>query len=104
MAYRKRAKMSAKLAAMRAGKERARLARPAPEYPPTLPELRRTIIVVDHDFGEVTHRIDLYRTARVDCYRAVADGRPWKNRIGWSRVLATLRKSFPRLPSPRSLP
>jgi hypothetical protein len=58
---------------------------------------RRTIIVIDNDFGTVVHQIDLYATNRIDCYRAVADGVEWKKRIGWSGVLECLRKSFVRL-------
>ena len=82
---------------MREAKERKRLESPTPAYPAQLPELRRRIIVIDYDFGEVVHQIDLYRTNRVDCYRAVADGRPWRDRIGWSRVLEGIRKSFLRV-------
>jgi hypothetical protein len=89
--------MSAKLAAARAAKARLRLERPAPDYPLELPELRRTIIVIDRDFGEVEHRLDLYRTNRRDCYRVVADGVEWKKRAGWSQVLAAMRKSLPRV-------
>lgn len=70
---------------------------------PDLPLLRREVVVIDYDSGDpITHTLHLYRTSRVDQYRAVADGQPWKDRIGWSRVLAGLRKSFLRLPSPRS--
>lgn len=86
-----------RLAAMRRGWERARLDGPAPEYPPTLPDLRRQIIIRDFDFGEKIHTLDLYRTDRVDCYRVVADGVEWKERIGWSKILAGLRKSMPRV-------
>lgn len=89
--------MSAKLAAARAAKERLRLDGPAPDYSVCLPELRRTVIVIDHDFGEVTHRLDLYRTNRIDCYRVVADGVEWKKRAGWSSILAGLRRSLPRV-------
>lgn len=98
--YRKRLKHSKKLAAMRAAKERKRLECPAPEYPAELPGLRRTVIVVDHDLGTVEHRIDLYKTNRVDCYRAVVDGKPWRDRIGWAKVLEGLRKSLPRVCAP----
>jgi hypothetical protein len=52
------------------------------------------------DFGRVEHRIDLYRTPRIDCYRAVADGVEWKRRVGWSKVLAGLRVKFPRVRAP----
>ena len=56
-----------------------------------------TLIIIDYDFGKVEHRIDLYRTPRIDCYRAVADGVEWKRRVGWSKVLAGLRVKFPRV-------
>lgn len=97
MAYRKRTQCSAKLAAMRAAADRNRMENPAPDYIPRMPELRRTLIIVDHDFGTVEHRIDLHRTDRIDCYRVVADGREWKKRAGWSTVLEAVRKSFIRV-------
>ena len=100
MTYRLTAKAVAqrkKLEAMRIGRERARMARPLEERAPDLPDLRREIIIIDHDFGERMHRLALYKTDRVDCYRVEVDGRPWKNRIGWSAILAGLRKSMPRV-------
>src|SRR2546422_8578274 len=39
--------------------------RAEPRYPRELPTLRRTLIIIDHDFGTVEHRIDLYRTRRI---------------------------------------
>lgn len=87
----------ARLEAMRRGRERARLDGPVPDYPQALPELRRQIIIRDFDFGEKIHTLDLYQTDRVDCYRVVADGVEWKERIGWSKILAGLRKSMPRV-------
>ncbi len=95
--YRRRKTGSKKLQAMRAAKEQKRLAGPVPEYPVELPDLRRRIIVIDYDFGKVVHIVDLYRTDRRDCYRAVADGKLWRRRIGWSRVLAGVRKRFLRV-------
>jgi len=63
-----------------------------------LPELRRVIEITDYDSGQpATHHIELYRSDRIDCYRAVVDSRLWKARIGWSRVLEGLRKALPRL-------
>ena len=97
MTYRKRNKCSAKLAAMRLAAEQSRMANPAPDYIPRVPALRRTIIVIDHDFGDVEHRLDLFRTNRIDCYRVVADGVEWKSRAGWSSILEALRKSFIRV-------
>jgi len=67
-----------------------------------LPDLRRTVIVIDYDSGQpVARRIDLYRTPRVDVYRAEADGAPWAV-MGWSAVLAGLRKAIPRKVSERT--
>ena len=97
MPYRKTKRTREQVERMKRGKAAARLARPAPDYAPALPNLRRRIIIIDHDFGERRHVIDLYRTDRIDCYRAEADGKPWMLRIGWSRVLAGLRKSLPRI-------
>lgn len=97
MAYRKTRRSKETLARMKAGKDAARMARPAPDYPPALPELRRRLIVIDFDFGEKIHTLDLYRTNRVDCYRVVADGVEWKKRVGWSKILAGLRMSMPRV-------
>lgn len=97
MAYRKTKRSSEALARMQAGKTAARMARPAPEYPPELPDLRRRIVIEDFDFGHSVHVLELHRTNRVDCYRAVVDGKPWKARIGWSKILEGLRKSLPRV-------
>lgn len=97
MAYRKTSKYRQQLANMRAAKEAKRLTGPAPEYPAQLPELRRRIVIEDFDFEQKIHVIELFRSDRVDCYRVVVDGVPWKERIGWSRILAGLRKSMPRV-------
>lgn len=85
---------------LRAARERRRLEGAGPRYPRELPAQRRTLIIVDYDFGTVEHRIDLYRTRRIDCYRAVADGVEWKRRIGGSKVLAALCVKFPRVRAP----
>ena len=66
------------------------------------PHLRRRITIEDFDgAGPRTHVVELYRTSRIDSYRAVVDGREWQSRIGWSRVLDGLRRALPRLLSPR---
>jgi hypothetical protein len=91
-----------KLEAMRRGKDAARMARPASGRAPDLPELRREVVVIDYDTGQpISHTLHLYRTGRVDTYRIEADGKPWK-RGGWSKALEGLRKSYVRVPSPRS--
>ena len=72
----------------------------APAWQP--PELRRRITIEDFDGAEpCVHVIELRRTRRIDSYRAVIDGKPWLDRVGWSRVLDGLRKAMPRLASPR---
>jgi hypothetical protein len=67
---------------MRAAKAAKREAGPAPDYPASLPDLRRRIEIRDFDFGETVHVIELFRTNRRDCYRVVADGVEWKELIG----------------------
>jgi len=100
MAYRvtkKAAAVRRKMAAMREAKECRRLERGESERQRELPDLRRIVFVVDFDFGMTIHWIDLHKTDRIDCYRVVVDGKEWKRRIGWSGVLAGLRKSLPRV-------
>ena len=78
------------------------MARPAKGRAPELPTLRLEVIVIDYDTGaSISHTLHLYRTRRVDTYRIEADGKPWKCG-GWSKALEGLRKSYPRVPSPRS--
>jgi hypothetical protein len=93
---------AARLEAMRRGKDAARLARPAPDYPAPLPELRMRITVERFDFAGERHVFELRRTRRVDVYAVTVDGQPWQ-RCGLSAVLAGLRKACPRVSSPRSL-
>lgn len=101
MVYRKTEKSirnAAICARMRAGKARKRVEGESPDYPAPIPELRRTIIIIDYDNGLYDqHQIDLYKTPRIDQYRAVVDGKEWKKRIGFSAVLAGIRKSMPRV-------
>ncbi len=103
MSYRITTRQRERLAAMRAAKERKRIEGAAPDYPADLPHLRRRIVIIDYDHGRTVNRLDLYRSDRIDCYDVHVDGRPWKRRIGWTRVLEGLRKSLPRVLSPRSI-
>lgn len=99
--YRKTRKYQQHCATMRAAKERRRLEAEPVERPGALPDLRRRITIEDFDSGQrVAHVMELYRTGRVDCYRAVADGKLWRHRIGWSKVIEAMRKSFPRVSAP----
>jgi len=88
-----------KFANMRRARERRRMESDAPEYPRELPELRRKIVITDYDFGEKVHVMELYRSDRSDCYKVLVDGRLWKKRIGFSRILAGIRKALPRINS-----
>lgn len=101
MTYRqtaKAAKQAEICARMREAKGKKRMDGDAPDYPRMLPNLRRTIIIIDYDNGLYDqHQIDLYKTGRIDQYRAVVDGIEWKKRIGFSGVLAGIRKSMPRV-------
>ena len=97
MAYRKTRRSIETLARMRAGKDAARMNGPAPDYPAPRPELRRRIVVENFDFGHETHVLEFFRSDRVDCFRVVVDGKEWKRRIGFSKALAGLRKSMPRV-------
>ncbi|HCG5126697.1 TPA: hypothetical protein NJZ01_004596 [Vibrio parahaemolyticus] len=66
--------------------------------PQSIPELRRIIEITDYDSGEpITHKLELYKTDRIDCYKVLVDGKLWKKRIGWSNILAGIRKALPRL-------
>jgi len=95
--FKKRTGCSKKLESMRRGKERKRLDGDAPDYPIELPELRRKIVVTDYDYGDVTHVFECFKTNRVDCYRVLIDGKLWKKRVGWSNILAVIRKGFIRV-------
>jgi hypothetical protein len=101
--YRRTRKYSEKrLAAMRQGKERARMEQSAPYYPPALPDLRIRITVERFDVGEESHIFELRKTRRIDQYAVFVDGEPWRV-AGLSTVLAGLRKATPRLMSSRSM-
>ena len=97
MTYRVSKKRREQLAQMREAKAVKRIDGEPPEYPAIPPLLRRRIVITDYDFGERVHTLDLYRSSRIDCYDVHVDGKPWKKRMGWSRILSGLRKSMPRV-------
>ncbi|GAA6203940.1 hypothetical protein [Thalassotalea sp. SU-HH00458] len=66
--------------------------------PQDIPKLRRVIEITDYDSGKpITHKLELLKTDRIDCYEVIADGKLWKERIGSSNILAGIRKALPRL-------
>lgn len=104
MAYRRTKKYDAnRQRAMQEGKARARMSRPAPDYPASLPDLRLRITVERFDPGaEGAHVFELRRSRRVDQFRVFVDGEPWKV-AGLAVVLEGLRKATPRMLSQRAL-
>lgn len=102
MTYRRTSKYSAeRLRAMRDGKTRARLNREIDERAPELPELRLRITIERFDAGPpATHVFTLLRSRRIDQYRVLVDGQPWRV-AGLSVVLEGMRKATPRLLSER---
>ena len=100
--YRRTKKYSAaRLAAMQAGRARARMEREAPDYPQPLPDLRMRITVERFDFGLESHTFELLRSRRVDQFRVLVDGKPWAV-AGLARVLEGIRKASPRVLSSRA--
>ena len=87
-----------KYAKARAAREEKRIKGIHPEYPSELPKLRRLINITDYDTGiPITHQVALYRSNRIDCYHVYINGKLWKRRVGWSKILEGLRKALPRL-------
>ncbi len=81
-------------------RQRARLEREPPEYPPDLPDLRREVLVVDYDSGvPVIHHSLLTKSDRMDGYFVTENGVRWQGRHGWARILGTIRQRFPRVRS-----
>ncbi len=46
------------------------------------PVLRRVFEITDYDSGEpITHKLELYNSDRIDCYKVHVDGKLWKNAL-----------------------
>ena len=88
----------ARLASARAAKERKRLEEAILADRIDLPDLRLVIEITDFDNGSpVTHRVELYRSDRIDCYNVKIDGQIRLPRFIWSRILEGLCKALLRL-------
>jgi hypothetical protein len=60
-------------------------------------KIRRVIEITDFDSGKpIVHKLELYKTDRIDCYDVYLDVAIWKKRIGWSQILASIRKAMPQ--------
>ena len=87
-------------AACQAGKQRARMDRPAPDYPPDMSGHARQIVIRD-SFTGIEHRFDLqvYENRR-DRYRVTVDGGMCLPKpMGWTDVVEMAGKSFVRVGS-----
>ena len=68
-----------------------------------LPNKRREIMIINHDFGTVEHHFECYKTNRIDCFKVTVNGKLWKEKIGWSKILEGIRLSIPPVQSPYSI-
>ncbi len=81
-----------------AAKARKRMAAPPPDYP-IAPDYARPVrqLVITDLIANQSHTFTLFISPhRIDQYRVEVDGKPWKDRIGWSRILAAVRRSQAR--------
>jgi hypothetical protein len=52
-----------------------------------IPNLRRVIDIPDFDSVKpIVHKLELYKTDRIDRYDVYVDCAIWKKRIGWSQI------------------
>jgi len=101
--YRKRRrgsrKYNEKMAVMRRGKERKRLEREPPYYPPDpTTDALREIIIIDRVGATTTHHFKLYDSGpghRCDNFRVVVDGQTL-GVLGWSKTMVRAREAFIR--------
>jgi len=101
---RRREKMQNISRQMHAAKARRRIeAGDGEPIVPLLPKVRRTVIVIDRDFGLRVNVYRLERTNRVDCYWPHRNGAQLGRRMGWSAVLEQVRKDHVRVMSDRNL-
>ena len=76
-------------------KARKRMELPQPDYPAALDYLRpiKEITIVDHRNGERHHFVLFYCPKRRDMWRVELDGKEWRKAIGYSALLAAIRKA-----------
>lgn len=105
--YRRRTKGSQKYnqAAMRDGKNRARMARPVEDRLPSREgKLCLRFTAENFEFDEsIKHVFELVGTKRCDSYRVFVDGVELPKLMGRTAVTVLARKAFPRVLSTRNL-
>lgn len=61
------------------------------------PALRRIIVVIDLDSGRpLVRMMQLWRGDRIDRFRVRSPSGESSAAVGWSRILARVRKAYPR--------
>lgn len=79
-------------------KAHKRMSEPPPDYfnVPDYTKPVRQLVITDLLANE-SHTFTLFISPhRIDQYRVEVDGKPWKDRIGWSRIMAAVRRSQAR--------
>lgn len=73
---------------------RKRMAAPPPDYPvaPDCAKPVRQLVITDLLTNESHTFILFISPHRIDQFRVEVDGQPWKERIGWSRIMAAVRR------------
>jgi len=79
-------------------KERKRLASPSPDYfdAPDYTKAVRRLLYEDLQTGRKHEFMLFISPKRIDQFRVEINGKLWKERIGWTHVLAGLRKAAGR--------
>jgi hypothetical protein len=93
----------AKYENMRKAKDKMRIDSPCIGYPVEVPKLRKIIIVINFDFLVSINIFKLFRSRHIDQYIVEENGNKWGGKHGMSKILASIRKSMPRLLSSRAL-
>ena len=81
-----------------AAKDRRRLHAPPPEYfdDPDYTQPVRRLLYEDLQTGAKHEFLLFISPHRIDQFRVLVNGKVWKERIGWSHVVAALRKAAGR--------
>jgi len=77
---------------------RKRLAQPPPDYfdAPDCTKAVRRLLYEDFQTGRQHEFLLFISPKRIDQFRVTINGKLWKERIGWTHVLAGLRKAAGR--------
>lgn len=87
-----------KSAQMHAAKERKRMESAPLDYPAPLDYSApvQSIRISDYRTGEIHQLVLFHSRRRIGCYRVSVNGKPWKQSIGYDRMLRGLRTALHR--------